>query len=80
MLGILRQTKEFSSHTILTFTLILTSKIEEKKTWKISESGGYFQILTHDNYEQTNCIQLEFFYAENTAANQRIKYHTLQRS
>ena len=34
----------------------------EKKTWKISESGGYFQILTHDNYEQTNGIQLELFY------------------
>ena len=33
-----------------------------KKTWKISESGGYFQILTHDNYEQTNGIQLELFY------------------
>ena len=33
-----------------------------KKTWKISESGGYFQILTHDNYEQTNGIQLELCY------------------
>ena len=33
-----------------------------KKTWKISESEGYFQILTHDNYEQTNGVQLEFFY------------------
>ena len=28
----------------------------------MSESGGLFQILTHDNYEQTNGIQLEFFY------------------
>ena len=28
----------------------------------MSESGGVFQILTHDNYEQTNGIQLEFFY------------------
>ena len=28
----------------------------------MSESGGFFQILTHDNYEQTNDIQLEFFY------------------
>ena len=35
-------------------------KIE--KIWKISKSGGYFQVLTHDNYEQTNGIQLEFFY------------------
>ena len=34
----------------------------KNKTWKISESGGYFQILTHENYEQTNGIQLEFFY------------------
>ena len=34
-----------------------------KKTWKVSESGVYFQVLTHDNYEQTNGIQLEFFYA-----------------
>ena len=34
----------------------------KKKTWKISESWGYFQILTNDNYEQTNGIQLEFFY------------------
>ena len=33
-----------------------------KKTWKISESAGYFQILTHENYEQTNGIQLEPFY------------------
>ena len=28
----------------------------------MSESGDYFQILTHDNYEQTNSVQLEFFY------------------
>ena len=34
----------------------------KKKTWRISESGGYFQILTHNNYAQTNCMQLEFFY------------------
>ena len=27
----------------------------------MSESGGFFQILMHDNYEQTNSIQLEFF-------------------
>ena len=45
----------------------MSSKIENKKqtnkkTWKISESGGYFQILTHDNYEQANGIQLELFY------------------
>ena len=26
------------------------------------ESGGYFQILAHDNYEQTNGIQLELCY------------------
>ena len=37
-------------------------KLKKKKTWKISESGGYFQILTHDSYEQTNSIQLELFY------------------
>ena len=28
----------------------------------MSESGGFFPILTHDDYEQTNGIQLEFFY------------------
>ena len=28
---------------------------------KISEYGDFLQILTHDNYEQTNGIQLEFF-------------------
>ena len=43
-------------------------KKQKEKTGKISESGGYFQILTH-NYEQTNCIQLEFFY---TSPMQRI--------
>ena len=46
-------------------------------------SGGFFQILTHDNYEQINGIQLEFFlhqpYVGNNRANQRIKYYTLQR-
>ena len=26
----------------------------------MSESGDFFQILTHYNYEQTNGIQLEF--------------------
>ena len=39
----------------------MSSKIE-KKHEKISESGGYFQILKHENYEQTNGIQLEYFY------------------
>ena len=34
----------------------------KKKTLKISESGGFFQILTHDDYEQINGIQLELFY------------------
>ena len=34
----------------------------EKRTWKISESGGFFQILTHGDYKETNGIQLEFFY------------------
>ena len=33
-----------------------------KKIWKISESRGYLHILRHDNYEQTNGIQLELFY------------------
>ena len=42
---------------------------------------GIFHILTN-NYEQTYSIQLEFFSQAfgNTTANQRIKYHTLQRS
>ena len=31
--------------------------------WVMSESGVLFQILTHDSYEQTNSIQLEFFCA-----------------
>ena len=39
----------------------MSSKIE-KKTGKISESGDYLHILTHDSYEQTNSIQLELFY------------------
>ena len=56
-------------------------KIE--KVWKISESGVYFQILTHDNYDQTNGIEFELFlhklYA-GTTANQRIKYYILERS
>ena len=59
MLGIIQQTKEFSSHTI---HQILSSKIEKKNTQEMSESGGFFQIFTHDYYEQTNGIQLEFFY------------------
>ena len=33
-----------------------------KKIWQTSESGGYFQILIRDNYEQTNGIQLQYFY------------------
>ena len=60
MLEILQQFKEFSQ-IIHKITLILSSKV--KKTWKISESGGLFEVLTHDNYEQTNGIQSEFFYA-----------------
>ena len=55
-----------------------------KKTWKMSESGGFFQVFTHDNYELTNDSQLYFFlhkhYGGNTTANQIIKYYTLQRS
>ena len=39
----------------------MSSKVE-KKTWKMSESGGFFQVLTHDNYELTNDSQLYFFY------------------
>ena len=27
----------------------------------MSESAGFFQILTNDNYEQTHVIQLDFF-------------------
>ena len=30
--------------------------------WVMSESGVLFQILTYDSYEQTNSIQLEFFF------------------
>ena len=29
----------------------------------MSESGWFFQILTHDNYEQKNGIQFELFYS-----------------
>ena len=29
---------------------------------KTSESADYFQLLTHENYEQRNGIQLEYFY------------------
>ena len=62
-------------------TLILSSKIQKKHHLKISESGGYFQILTDDNYEQTNGYPIRIIlhkpYAKNTTANQGIKYHTL---
>ena len=37
-------------------------KKKKEKKRKMSESDGYFQILTHDNYEQTNGVQLEFCY------------------
>ena len=33
-----------------------------KKSLKGSESGALFQILMHNNFQQTNVIQLEFFY------------------
>ena len=29
----------------------------------MSESGGFFQILRHDNYEQRNGVQSDFFYS-----------------
>ena len=62
MLEILKQTKEFSSHAIHQIPKFWVQKLK-KKTWKISESGGYSQIfLTHHNYEQKNGIQLELFY------------------
>ena len=32
-------------------TLILSPNIE-KVLWKMSESGVFFEILVHDNYEQ----------------------------
>ena len=41
-------------------THILSLKIE-KRTQKLSEAGGFFQILTHDDYKETNGIQLEIF-------------------
>ena len=53
----------------------------EFKSWEKHEKcqnlEGFLQILTGDNYEQTNGIQLEFFlkkpYAGNTTADWRIK-------
>ena len=34
----------------------------EKKPEKCqNQEGFFFQILTHDNYEETNGIQLDFF-------------------
>ena len=32
----------------------------------MSGSGGFFQSLTHDYYEQANSIQLQFFYKSPT--------------
>ena len=47
-------------------------------------SVDFFEILAHDNYKETDGIQLEFFLqkpnAGNTTAFKRIKSHTLQRS
>ena len=42
----------------------MSSKIEKKKKKKrkMSQSDGHFLILTRDNYEQTNGVQLEFCY------------------
>ena len=31
----------------------------EKRTWKISESGGFFQVLTHHDHKETNDIQMD---------------------
>ena len=30
----------------------------------MSESGGFFQVFTHDNYELTNDSQLYFFFTQ----------------
>ena len=71
MLGILQQNKELSSYKLHQRPKFCVVKLKKKK-----------QILTH-NYEQTNGIQLEFFFSQafgNTTANQRIKHHALQRS
>ena len=45
----------------------MSSKIERKQTKKQKQEKYQnleviFEILTHDNYEQTNGIQLELFY------------------
>ena len=42
----------------------------------MAESGGFFQILTHDNYEQMVFIW-HFLHKLYTTANQKLKYHTL---
>ena len=56
MLGILKETREFSSHTI---HHIPWFRVHEFKKHEKYQNLGDF--LTHDNYEQTNGIQLEFF-------------------
>ena len=37
-------------------------KKKKKRKEKNIRIWSFFQILTHDNYEQTNGVQLEFFY------------------
>ena len=59
MLGLLQKTKEFSSHIIYQIPKSWVQKLSQNP--EKSESGSFFQVLTHDNYEQTNGIQLEFF-------------------
>ena len=59
------------------FELKIEKKKKKKKENKRKEKNiriwSFFQILTHDNYEQTNGVQLEFFlhksYPENNTAN-----------
>ena len=57
ILGMLQQTEELSRHTIHQYPN-LTSKIE-----KIHKKGStaFFQTSIHNNFQQANVIQLEFF-------------------
>ena len=57
MLRMAQETEKIS-HTLLKDPN-LGSKIE--KILKKSESGAFFQILMHNNFQQTNIIPLESF-------------------
>ena len=58
VLGILQQTEQLSRHTLHQRPQFWVQNL--KKSLRRSESGAFFQILMHDDFQQTNVIELEF--------------------